>query len=94
MFQAHEGSTNWEKLVTGDGAIVSSIQIAELPDCSTCPFLVQFRFNMRHLVVAELRVELFTIGEFLHDVEEPLAHSAWEINHLFIGARLKITLDS
>lgn len=88
MFKTHQRSTNWEEFVTRDRSIVSCIKIAELPDGSSWPLLVQLSFNMGHLV-NQIPVQLVTICEFLHHVEQPFTHSSREVDHLFFSASLR-----
>lgn len=88
VLEAHQWSANREQLVTRDRAVMGGIEIAELPDGSLRPLLVQFGFDVRHLV-HQLHVQFLAVGEFLHDREEPFAHAARKIEHFFFSACLE-----
>lgn len=89
MLETHQRRTNREELVTGHRAVMGGIKIAEFPDGSPRPLLVQFCLNVADLV-GELLVQLLAVCELLHDVEEPLPHATREVDHFFLGTCLEL----
>ncbi len=64
-----------------------AVQVAELPDGGVGPpaavILLGFAFQFQ-----EMGTQIVTVGQIPHDVEEPIAHPAWEIGHLIRRALL------
>lgn len=64
-----------------------AVQVAEFPDGGVGPpaavILFGFAFQFQ-----EMGTQIVTVGQIPHDVEEPIAHPAWEIGHLIRRALL------
>jgi hypothetical protein len=64
-----------------------AVQVAEFPDGGIGPpaavILFGFAFQFQ-----EMGTQIVTVGQIPHDVEEPIAHPAWEIGHLIRRALL------
>lgn len=89
MLETHQRRTNGEEFVTRHRTVMGGIKIAEFPDGSPRPLLVQLCLNVANLV-SELLVQLLSVCELLHDVEKPLPHSTREVDHFFLGTCLKL----
>ena len=70
------------------------VEVTELPDNRVDVFLLVITFGFRKKFFPFEVVEFTTLLEFLHDLEEPVRHSFWELSHEFVSADIEFLASS
>lgn len=87
----NDWSGDWDELVVGDGLVVwLGVELAELPDDWVDVLLLIIILGLGEEFFPLELVELTSLLQLLHDLEEPVSHTFWELSHVLFGALVKL----
>lgn len=87
LYKQIEGFVKTRKFVEDRNQPYLTVQIAPFPYGSISPATCQisFSFELQFLITSW---QFFALGQITHNVEQPIAHTSREVDHLFFGAHL------
>ena len=79
----------------GDTLVVGlDVEVTEFPDDRVDVLLLVVTFGFSNEFFPLEVVEFTALLEFLHDLEEPVRHSFWELSHEFVSAEIEFLASS
>lgn len=84
-------SGDWDEFVVGDGLVMwLGVELAELPDDWVDVLLLIIILGLREEFLPFEFVELTSLLQLLHDLEQPISHTFWELSHMLFGTLIKL----